>query len=389
MTEVSYRLVFNENDQELVFLGSMRPEQASNIRKDMTILFNIAQQMQGTLYLNFKKLRYINNTAFNELAWILSKVLESNLQLRIKVITSSVMPWASRKLQHLAKLFANVIVEQYDGNFYPGQSVIENEQFIPVLRTQTKIIWQQERDYLPRHGLKPGMKIAEICCGIGDFAVLIYKEFKPKMIVAIDHSRPALKYARKIAKEFSIHNIKYHYGDAANLMLPDNEFDFVTCRLSLQVFNKPEQILKELYRICVPGGRIYLTNETYSRTFGYPKTDSIAWTYKEAYNLFRNLGMDLDFGIKMHFSMLDIGMEDVLIEPMIITTNANNREDFKKVIGSWKEYITNDLAIAAGKDDNYRKKLRDGFDNHIHIVNCSKGFSGWPIWVGSGSKPIN
>jgi ubiquinone/menaquinone biosynthesis C-methylase UbiE len=387
MTDVSYRLVFNENDQELVFLGSMRPEQASNIRKDMTILFNIAQQMQGTLYLNFKKLRHINNTAFNELAWILSKVLESNLQLRIKVITSSVVPWASQKLQRLAELFANVIVEQYDGNFYPGQSVIEKERFIPVLRTQTKIIWPQERDYLPRHGLKPGMKIAEICCGIGDFAVLIYKEFKPKMIVAIDHSHPALKYARKIAKEFGIHGIKYHYGDAANLMLPDNEFDFVTCRLSLQIFHKPEQILKELYRICVPGGRIYLTNETCSKIFGYPKTSSIAWTYKELSGLFQNVGIDFEFGIKMYFYMMDCGLTDILIDPMTITTNKNNRDDFIAVVNNWKEYtIANDM-VMANKDDNYRRELCEGFDDHICIINNPKGFSGWPIWVGSGSKP--
>ena len=172
-------------------------------------------------------------------------------------------------------------------------------------------------------------------------------------------------------------------------MLPDNEFDFVTCRLSLQVFNKPEQILKELYRICVPGWRIYLTNETCSQIFGYPKTSSIAWTYKEVSTLFQNVGIDFEFGIKMYFYMMDCGLTDLLIDPMTITTNNNNREDFVAVINSWKKHTADEVAIDVGKDDNYRKKLRDGFDNHIHVVNCSKGFSGWPIWVGSGSKPIN
>ena len=30
--------------------------------------------------------------------------------------------------------------------------------------------WRHEKDILPRHGLVPGASIADICCGIGDFA---------------------------------------------------------------------------------------------------------------------------------------------------------------------------------------------------------------------------
>ena len=59
------------------------------------------------------------------------------------------------------------------------------------------------------------------------------------------------------------------------------QFDFVTCRHALQIFNKPELILKELFRICKPGGRVYVTNEKNSHCLGEPRGESIQWTYNE------------------------------------------------------------------------------------------------------------
>ena len=77
------------------------------------------------------------------------------------------------------------------------------------------------------------MKIADICCGIGDFALLLFKEFNPTYVVALDHAKASLDYARKMAKEFNVTGVEYVYGDAAEILLPSGEFDFVTCRHSL------------------------------------------------------------------------------------------------------------------------------------------------------------
>ena len=81
--------------------------------------------------------------------------------------------------------------------------------------------------------------MADICCGIGDFAALVQKEFKPARIVALDHSRSSLAYARRVASEFKISGIEYIYGDASEMLLEDNQFDLVTCRHSLQIFDRP------------------------------------------------------------------------------------------------------------------------------------------------------
>ena len=68
--------------------------------------------------------------------------------------------------------------------------------------------------------------------------------------------------------------------------------------IRLQIFNKPELILKELYRICKPGGRVYITNEKNSHCLGEPRGESIQWTYNEVAKLFAHFNMDVELGPK-------------------------------------------------------------------------------------------
>lgn len=385
---MEFQVVYNQNDQMVLFSGSMRPKSKHELQDAIVTLTKASEKAINMLYLNFNRLEFINNMAFHELMKNIGLVLDSKPELKIKIIISSVIPWSRTKMSWLKQFYKQISIEQYDNNFYPGQEVIENDHFIPVLRTQTNIVWKQEKHLLRQHGLTEGMSVADICCGIGDFISLVYQDFSPERIIGVDHSKPNLKYARQIAKDHGLNNqLEYHYGDAGDLFfLKDNEFDFVTCRLSLQIFDKPEIILKELFRICKPGGKVYLTNETYSKTIGYPESGVISNTYDEASKLFQFFGMDLEFGPKMNSYMMDVHLKDIRIDPMMITTNNTSREDFKLVVESWRDYICNDLAIANGKDESYRKELEQGFNSHVRVIESKRGFASWPIWVASGSK---
>lgn len=387
MSGTSYSVTFNENDQEIAVIGTLRPRRGSDMGHVSDAIVSAAQQVTGTLHINFKRLQYLSNTAFIEIARALQRATASKPTLKIKVIVSSVVPWSLHKLQPLVELNPSIALEQYDKKFYPGQRMVENQRFIPVLRTQTKLLWVREKDMLVRHGLRKGMKVADICCGIGDFAALIHKEFEPAKIVAVDHSKPSLEYAREVAHDFGIDDIDFQYGEATNLLIQDNSFDFVMCRLSLQVFDKPEQIVQELFRICAPGGRIYLTNEMYSQTFGFPHHKSIAWTYREASKLYASFGMDLEFGQKMRGPMIECRFEDIRIEPMMLTNLDTDTDEFVEVIRSWQDYATNELAVAAERDEEFRKQLESGFQDHIDVIASHRGFAGWPIWIASGRKP--
>jgi ubiquinone/menaquinone biosynthesis C-methylase UbiE len=381
-------ITFNEQLQELILAGTWLPRDSDSTSTVKDILHSAASSVKGILYINCKRLLRMNSPAFYALLNMLCWIKSNRSELCVKFIVSSAIPWAEKRFRIIIPMLGkNFSVELYDKQFYPGQAAVEDASFIPVLQTQAKIIWEQERHILPRHGLSPHMKVADICCGIGSFAMQVVRHFAPKVVVGVDHAQSSLTYARLLAHEFCLSNLEFIYGDATNLLLADNRFDFVACRLALQIFNRPENILRELVRICCPGGRVYLTNETYSRCFGYPNSESIAWTYQEASGLYGALSMDLEFGPKMRCYMIEAGLKDIQVEPLMLTSCNTNGADFADVIRSWETFAIDQLAMNAGKDEAYCQRLRDGFAAHVRSVIHEKGFGGWPIWAASGCKP--
>jgi ubiquinone/menaquinone biosynthesis C-methylase UbiE len=383
----TYTISFHENNQEVALAGALRPRARADFAPVRACLDAAAAAVLGTLYLNLKRLRYLNHRGFVELTRFVAACHERRPDLKLRIVTSSVVPWAPIRFASLVDAYPNAVFEQYDRAFYPGQGVIENDRLIPVLRTQTNIVWTHERVLLRRHGLRPGMRVADICCGIGDFAVLLHKEFRPEFIVAVDHSRPFLQYAIQMAREFGISDIEYQYGDAANLFLASNTFDFVTSRLALQIFDQPEQILRELMRICKPGGRVYLTNEMMGHNYGYPRHESVSWTYQQTLKMLGSLGMDLTIGPKTYSLMTDMGFQDVQMEQIGITNTNTVVEDFARVIESWEEYITGELSSATGQPQEVVDRLHAGFRDHVYAIRSRRGFAIWPIFIASGRKP--
>lgn len=384
---MSFTIRYDDNNQELMVAGSMSPQSAGELGELRKTFEKSARAVNGTLYLNVKRLIRLNNIAFHELAGLVTRACQEKPDLKISVVTSSVVGWSARKFSKLARISPNISVEQYDTQFYPGQDVLEDGGFIPILRTQTKMTWRHEREILPRHGLKPGMAVADVCCGIGDFAALIYKEFTPSRLVAIDHAKPSLAYARKVAADFGIKGIEYVYGDASQMLLEDNQFDFVTCRHSLQVFDRPELILKELFRICKPGGRVYITNEKNSHCLGEPRGESIQWTYTEVAKLWDHFKMDIELGPKSRRYMMETGFEDIRMESFMVTNLDGDPQDFADVIQAWEDVYAGKMSVERGDSEEFNKKFRQGFQDHIFAALHPKGYAGWPIWVASGRKP--
>jgi ubiquinone/menaquinone biosynthesis C-methylase UbiE len=384
----TFEVAFNENNQEFIIAGKLRPRSDDEIDLISRALTSAIENVQGTLYLNVKRLARLNNVAFRTISSLIADICQRRKELKIEIVTSSVMGWSTRKFQSLARDLPNITVSEYDKDFYPGQAFLENGGFIPILRNQTRLTWRHERNLLMRHGLKPGMKMADICCGIGDFAVLVKKEFKPSSILALDHSRPSLDYARKVAAEFGVTDIEYVYGDASEMVIEDNSFDFVTCRHSLQIFDKPEMILKELFRICKPGGRVYVTNEKNSHCLGEPRSDSIQRTYTEVAKLFADFKMDVELGPKSYRYLQDAGFLDIKVDSFMVTNLDGDPQEFADMIQAWENVYAGQMAKDRGDSEESIARFRQGFQDHIYAALHPKGYAGWPIWAASARKPL-
>ncbi|MBA5802791.1 class I SAM-dependent methyltransferase [Rhizobium changzhiense] len=383
-----FTVYFDPTNQELVLSGKMRPESPAEIGDALELVQQSLGKYGGVVYLNVKRLTHINMTAFAALSDVLAASCRTRPERKIVIITSSVVAWSTSLFQTLAASQPNLSVEVYDSAFYPGQSFVEDETFIPILRTQTKMTWRHERELLPRHGLRSGLVIADICCGIGDFAALVQREFKPARLVALDHSVRSLEYARRVATDFDLQGIEYTYGDASQMLLRDNQFDFVTCRHSLQIFNRPEMLLRELYRICKPGGRVYITNEKNSHCLGEPHAESIKWTYEEVAKLFKHFDMDVEMGPKSRHLLADAGFDNIKVDSFMVTNLDGDPQDFADIIEAWENVYAGEMAVRRGDSSDFIRRFRQGFKDHVFAALHPKGYAGWPIWAASGRKPL-
>lgn len=386
-SEARYTVDFDENNQVVRLAGVLRPAHPAEARPVVDCLIAAADAVSGRLYVNLKRLQHMSYAGHRLFSAALRDVLEAHPRLEITLVTSSVMPWANRRFAPLAERWPRLTVEVYDRAFYPGQGVIESDGLLPVLRAQTSVIWKHEKAMLTRHGLQPGASVADICCGIGDFAMLVWRNFAPERVVAVDHYRPFLEYARAVARDFGADEIEYQAGDAAALLLADDSFDFVTSRLALQIFDRPAEILAELKRICRPGGRVYVTNEMMGHIYAYPKDVPVTWAYQLIPQMAASLGMDVNFGPKARAYLEDSGFLDVRVDLLEVNNLNSDLGDFAAVAAGWRDYVVGEVATATGQSAETIERLRSALEDFLYVVENRRGFATWPIYVASGRKP--
>lgn len=383
----TYRLTYDALDQQVSFEGVFRPTRAGEASAVLDYLVQLHDQVEGTLRLSFQRLRYINAEGVKALSAFIAYARARD-RLTIKLIGSGVLAWSDRVLPNLSQVWNRVEFQVFDRNFYGSQNLIEDSGFIPLLRNQTRIVWPQEKAVLARHGLERGLRVADICCGCGDVPLLICREFQPGFIVGVDHSEAAVAYARGLQAEFGVRNAEFQRGDATALMLSDDSFDLVTCRLSLQIFSRPELILKELVRIAKPGGRIYVTGEDYDLIVGHPEEELIRRTYQRAGVYGAKLGMDLWSGKKLYGLLAQARLEDVRTDHIVLDTYNTDREAFAQVVSSWRQFsaytIGNDLKLSAEEQTS----LLAGYDAQLRLLRNPYGYTTWTMIACSGRKPL-
>lgn len=101
-------------------------------------------------------------------------------------------------------------------------------------------------------------KVLEVGVGTG----LSLPEYKPHLdITGIDLAPEMLDKARTRVKDAGMKNVSGLYEmDAGNLEFPDNSFDTVVAMYVITVVPEPEKVMRELARVCKPGGEVMLVN---------------------------------------------------------------------------------------------------------------------------------
>ena len=102
--------------------------------------------------------------------------------------------------------------------------------------------------------IAPTDRVLECACGTGLLSGVIAARCRE--LVATDVSVPMLKRAKQKCRQYP--NIHFEAADILQLRFPDGSFDAVVAANVLHLLDEPYAALRELDRVCRPGGRLIL-----------------------------------------------------------------------------------------------------------------------------------
>jgi ubiquinone/menaquinone biosynthesis C-methylase UbiE len=100
--------------------------------------------------------------------------------------------------------------------------------------------------------------VLDVACGPGILSAAMAKAARE--VVAFDLTPQMLKKAAHRCSEAGLDNVTFREGNAAALPFADAAFDAVVTRLSVHHFDRPKQVIEEIFRVLRPGGSFVIAD---------------------------------------------------------------------------------------------------------------------------------
>ena len=150
--------------------------------------------------------------------------------------------------------------------------------------------------YLLPH-LRPGMRVLDVGCGPGTITEDFARHVGPGGSVLGVDSEPSIVDAARVASRSP--QAVYQVHDAQRLDLPDDAFDVVHAHQVLQHLTDPVAALREMGRVCRPGGLVAVRDADYAAMTWYPPVPELERWLAMYRQLARGLGAEPDAGRRL------------------------------------------------------------------------------------------
>ena len=107
-------------------------------------------------------------------------------------------------------------------------------------------------------GAGPDDTVLDVACGGGNVVCAFAQTVQHA--AGIDMTPAMLERARAMAREKALTNVSWDQGQATSLPYADGTFTIVVTRFSFHHFIEPLAVLKEMIRVCAPGGRVLVAD---------------------------------------------------------------------------------------------------------------------------------
>ncbi|WP_214405406.1 methyltransferase domain-containing protein [Pseudonocardia lacus] len=136
-----------------------------------------------------------------------------------------------------------------------------------VLRSHTVRTVANSAAYLVEH-LRPGAAVLDVGCGPGTITVDIARLVAPGPVLGIEPVPGPLEQAR--GRAAGVDNATFALGDVYALDHAEGSFDVVHAHQVLQHLTDPVAALREMLRVCRPGGVVAARDADYAAMTWYP-----------------------------------------------------------------------------------------------------------------------
>jgi ubiquinone/menaquinone biosynthesis C-methylase UbiE len=129
-----------------------------------------------------------------------------------------------------------------------------NHEELQRLIGQGRFIGELTEEVLRAAGIRPGMRVLDVGCGAGDVSFLAATLVGPAgSVVGVDRSGEAITLAKRRAADVGLANVSFVTQDLHELAT-EARFEAIIGRLVLMYFPQPDELLRRLIQLLMPGG---------------------------------------------------------------------------------------------------------------------------------------
>jgi len=123
--------------------------------------------------------------------------------------------------------------------------------------------------------LRPGLSLLDIGSGPGTITADLAVRVAPGRVTALETSEAVLQHTRDEAARRGVSTVDFAVGDVLALDFPAASFDVVHAHQVLQHVTDPVAALREMIRVCRPGGVVAARDGDYGGFVWYPRTPGL------------------------------------------------------------------------------------------------------------------
>jgi ubiquinone/menaquinone biosynthesis C-methylase UbiE len=180
-----------------------------------------------------------------------------------------------------------------------------------VLRSHSTRTAENSAAYLlPR--LRAGLSLLDVGCGPGTITADLAGLVAPGEVTAVEPTEEALALAARTASERAVPNIRFATADVHALEFADDSFDVVHAHQVLQHVHDPVLALREMGRVCRPGGVVAARDADYAAMTWFPQVSALDEWLTVYRRVARHNGGEPDAGRRLSSWAREAGFTDLV-----------------------------------------------------------------------------